>query len=209
MEEKDPSLCLVYQKTGTCPMGNKCTNVHKDAAIPKSIVLHHIFPDIDLFQKLLPTKKIDISDSKRQCIIDSFFVDVACMLLQFGRLDDMVIAGNKNDTLCGNVLAIYHESDSAIAAQIALDGVYYAGRKIRVTLSPVQYIHFSLCHPFDGSECKKGDICPFIHPIEPSMSIYNEIFPKKIKSIPEALRSQKRRFIVHPMNVLYGLKCSQ
>lgn len=203
-KEKD-TVCIFYKKTGSCSRGDSCSKTHTEAPIARTIVLHHIFPDPDVFSNMLASDTFKLDSLKKQRLVDVFFIDVACMLMQFGELDDMAIAGNKNDTLSGNVIAFYRDSNAAAAAQKALDGTYYAGRRIHVTLSPTLRISTAFCHNFETNQCQMGDACCFIHPLEPTSVTYNEIFPHNVKNIARQLRNpKKKRIIDHPMDLLYG-----
>ncbi|KAH0788303.1 putative U2 snRNP auxiliary factor small subunit [Histomonas meleagridis] len=204
-EEKDPSLCLMYEKVGSCEKGDLCNKSHRELPLSRAIVLHHIFPDPDIFINALPQSTIEIDQEMRMRLVNSFFLDVAQMLMQFGQLESMVIVGNKIDHLNGNVLALFHESDAAYTAREALNGQYYAGRRIEVTLAPVQRVSYAFCSEFLTSQCSMGDKCGFIHPIEPSTHVFDQLFPKTIKSVPTQLqRGNKKRIIDNPTDALYG-----
>lgn len=205
MNEDKDTVCIFFKKTGVCSRGESCNKTHLEAPISRTIILHHIFPDPDVFSNILTSKSVKIDESKKQRLVDVFFIDVACMLMQFGELDDMAIAGNKNDTLIGNVIAFYRDSNAAVAAQRTLDGVFYAGRRIHVTLSPTLRISTAFCHNFENNQCQMGDACCFIHPLEPTTVTYNEIFPRNVKTIARQLRNpKKKRIIDHPLDLLYG-----
>ncbi|OHT01381.1 putative U2 snRNP auxiliary factor small subunit [Tritrichomonas foetus] len=204
-DEKDPTICQFYDKTGVCSKGELCNKSHRDCAISRAIVLHHIFPDPDVFISMLPPGVLSISDITRQRLVDAFFIDVAAMLMQFGQLDDMVLSGNKSDHLIGNVIGLFHDSDAALAAKIALDGQYYAGRRIAVGFVPIPRLSLAICHNTDNKECTNGALCNFIHPLEPSPNVYNQCFPRVVKSQPQQLRNpKKKRFINNPMDTLYN-----
>lgn len=204
-DESNSTLCEFYEKTGACPNQDICVKTHRQVALSRSIVLHHIFPDPDIFISSLPPNTLYIDPRTKQSLIDAVFLDVAIMLLEFGILDDMIIAGNKSDHLFGNIIAVFHECDSAHAAKEALDGQYYAGRRISVSLSPVLRISRSICNmKCEVCEGKLGSECNFIHPLEPSPHILNQVFPRGIKSYPEKFRNIKKRYLDSPYDALYG-----
>ncbi|KAH0791200.1 Splicing factor U2AF 23 kDa subunit [Histomonas meleagridis] len=154
---------------------------------------------------MLPKGVLEIDDNTKQRLIDAVFLDVSIMLMEFGLLDDMVIAGNKSDNLFGNIIAIFHESDAAYAAQMALDGQYYAGRKIHVSLSPVARISSAICYNvLKYKECQIGNKCMFIHPYEPSPNIFNEVFSRSQKSYPACFRNSRKKYLDSPVDALYG-----
>lgn len=204
-EDKDPKNCPFFEKTGCCSKGKVCMKIHRTVEISRVLLFHHLYPNPEIFLKMLGSTSVEISQQKRQNLLDGFFVDVCCMLMQFGQLDDLLICGNKNDTLFGNVLAEFHDINAAKAAQMALDGVFYAGRKIHVSFTPILRLISGLCFKNEQGSCMLGDACCFIHPIRPTFCVYNQIFPRKVKSIPRALRSANiKRNIDHPMDLVNG-----
>lgn len=203
--ERDPNLCPFFDKTGTCMKGELCNKSHKDVPISRTIVLHHIFPDPDAFISMLPPDVLKMDPETKKRLVDAFFIDVACMLMQFGQLDDMILCQNKVDHLVGNVIALFHDSNAALAAKTFLDGQYYAGRKIQVSFVPIPRISLTICHNVDGGQCQLGNMCNFVHPLEPSPFIFNQIFPKAAKAVATPLRNpKKKRFIDNPNDALYG-----
>ena len=119
--DKDPTLCPLFEKVGACSKGDLCNKSHRSLPLSRAIVLHHIFPDPDLFVSMLPPGSLYIGIDARKRLINSFFLDISQTLMLFGQLDDLVIVGNKCDHLSGNVIGVYHESESAYAAKEALN----------------------------------------------------------------------------------------
>ena len=201
-EEREPTVCQVYDKTGACLKGELCNKSHRDAPISRAIVLHHIYPDPDLFIEMLPPGTLSMSRTKRQRLINAFFLDVAEMLMNFGQLDDMVLCGNKADHISGSVIALFHDSNAALAAKTFLNGKYYAGRKIEVGFAPIPRLSLSICKNIEDQSCQLGDMCNFVHPMEPDSDIYNMCFPKAFKMYPTEFR-KKRHFMDSPNDTLY------
>lgn len=203
-DEHDPYICPFFDKTGSCNKGDLCNKIHRDLPISRTIVFHHIFPDPDMFISMLPQGTLEMEEKTRQRLVDSFFIDIATMLMQFGQLDDMVICGNKTDNLVGSVLAVFHDSNAALAAQLALNGQYYAGRKIQVSFVPIPRMSIAICNKLDNNECTMGNQCSFIHPLEPDPTYFNQVFPKAAKGIATPFRNpRKKRFIDNPNDALY------
>ena len=159
----------------------------------------------DLFRNLLPDPEmIPLTAEKRQNIIDAFYLDVFIVLRQFGILEDLLICGNRSDHLSGNVLAMYKEVNSAVAAQNVLNGQFYAGRKLLVTFAPIARISNAICRRTDG-ECPSGDQCAFVHPLNPSKHVMNECFPRGMKAYALPFRTVKQQKIWDtPADLLYG-----
>lgn len=206
MEEKNKEntvfLCQFYEKTGCCGRGDMCAKVHRQEVLPRIVCFHHLYPDPDVFEKSLGNGKILISVEEKQRLLDSFFVDVYLMLQRFGPIDDIVVAGNKNDLLNGNVYAMFKESDAAFAVVQKLDGQYYAGRKISVTLTPILRLSNCLC---TSDSCPGSDTCNFVHQLVITETIYRMCFPRFMRAYPEQFReTKKRKGIDSPTDVLYG-----
>lgn len=204
--EKDPTLCSLFEKVGACPKGDLCNKSHRCLPLARAIVLHHIFPDPDLFLSMLPPGTLFIDADARKRLINAFFLDIAQALMHFGQIDDLVIAGNKCDHLSGNVICVFHESDAAHAAQEALNNQYYAGRRIVVTLAPVQRLSHGFCtEQMTKGRCEQGEQCSFVHPVEPSPHVFEQIFPKSVKSFPQPFRNaRKPRTVDSPADALCG-----
>ena len=89
-EEREPTVCQVYDKTGACLKGELCNKSHRDAPISRAIVLHHIYPDPDLFIEMLPPGTLEIPQEQKQRLVNAFYLDVYYMLQRFGPIDDMI-----------------------------------------------------------------------------------------------------------------------
>lgn len=192
-ESEGSQLCQNFEKTGVCAKGDACRFVHRTADISRCLVFHHLFPDPDLFRGLLPDPDVlQITAKQRQNVIDAFYLDVFLVMRQFGIVEDIVICGNRADHLSGNVIVMFKEANAAVVAQSALNGQYYAGRKIVVTLAPIQRTSNSICRISDG-ECPMGDKCAFVHPLEPSKHVMNECFPRSLKAYALPFRNMKQQ----------------
>ena len=205
MKKENDSLCQSFEKAGSCSKGDACRYVHRNYEMSRCLVFHHMFPDPDLFRGLLSNPEIiPLTAEKRQNIIDAFYLDVFIVMRQFGILDDLLICGNRSDHLCGNVLAMYKEVNSAVAAQSALNGQFYAGRRLSVTFAPIARMSNAICRQADG-ECPMGDQCAFVHPLNPSKHVMSECFPRGMKAYALPFRTVKQQKIWDtPTELLYG-----
>jgi splicing factor U2AF subunit len=203
---EQPSLCQAYEKTGACPKGDLCHQSHRNIALSRCIVLHHIYPDPDLFIEQLPPDVFSISERQRQFLIDAFFLDAFLMLRQFGILDDMVLCGNRADHLSGNLVAMYKEAGSAVAAALALNNRFYAGRQIAVTLAPILRLSNAICRGAAEGQCQLGAHCIFVHPLAPSKHVMSETFPRGPRTYAAPFRvSHVHRIADTPGELLYGI----
>ena len=203
----DPDVCIYYERTGCCPRGDLCKRKHILTALPRCVVLHHIFPNPDFFINSLPPGTLQIQNDEKQRLIDAFFVDICLMMRNFGLVDDVAIASNTSDCLSGNVWVWFRESDSAIMCKNALNGQYYAGRKILVTLCSSPRFSISVCKNAILGSCSAGLGCYFIHTLEPSYHIFNECIPRSMKVYPEQFRKWKTPVIFDSPNDIIAGKC--
>lgn len=187
-QDKDPNVCPSFEKTGCCSKGDRCNKVHNIPAFARTVIFHHIFPNPDFFINCLPDGVIEMSDEEKQRYIDAFFLDCFLMLRKFGKIEDMIIAGNTLDCLSGNLYVFFAEADVARIVVTAFDGQYYAGRKIHVSLCGVPRVTLALCKQSIKGECPKGAECAFIHALEPSFALYSECFNRAGKVFPDPLR---------------------
>jgi len=204
-KERDPTLCAFYEKTGTCGKGELCGRIHRTYPLSRCLLFHHLFPDPTVFAKMLPEGVLSISSTEKQRMVDAFYLDVVLMVNRFGPVEDVVICGNKSDHLNGNVLVMFKEVDAAYAALAALDGCYYAGRKVKVSLIPLNRISNSICRGIENGECAAQDSCNYVHPLNPSDFVTNECFPRSLRVYAEPFRKMKKHMIPDtPTDLLYG-----
>lgn len=202
-KELEKLNCLAFERTGVCIKGDHCNKIHRNTGFSRCLVFHHIYPDPDLFIKMLPDGVLEISDTQKQNILDAFYLDMYIGLNRFGILDDMLIAGNQTDCQSGNVIALFHEIDSAYSAYMTLNNQFYAGRRVSITFAPILRLTMCICK--EENSCPMGHMCSFIHPIQVSEHIYRECFPRNIRSYAEPWRIA-HRFTNYdsPNDVLYG-----
>ncbi|OHT11647.1 hypothetical protein TRFO_03851 [Tritrichomonas foetus] len=206
LEELDKSLCPFYDKTGCCNKEDLCNKTHRNAEINRCLIFHQMYPDPDLFINSLDDPSVvQLTDDDKQNLFNAFYIDIVSMLKQFGPLDDVVVASNKNDTLNGNVFAMFREVDAASAAYLALNGQFYAGRKIRITFSPIIRLSSAVCRVNEDEACTQGNSCNFIHPYNPSNGIMDDCFPRINRKFARAFRkSNKTSIRTTPIEALYG-----
>ncbi|OHT01179.1 Splicing factor U2AF 23 kDa subunit [Tritrichomonas foetus] len=204
--DPEKTICNYFDRTGCCAKEDLCNKTHRNAELSRCLVFHHIFPDPDLFVESLPDPdSIQITKEEKINLINSFYLDMVIMLKQFGPLEDLVVASNRSDTMSGNVVAMFREVDGAASAYLALNGQFYAGRKIRVTFAPIIRLASAICRGYEDGECKLGNTCSFIHPHAPSPWITDECFPRAQRMFAAPFRISKRtRILDTPQEVLYG-----
>lgn len=201
-KEIDRTCCLEYEKTGICPRKDLCIKSHRNAELSRCIVFHHLYPDPDLFIEMLgDPKALVITDKEKENLLNAFYLDVYYMLIQFGPLDDLVIASNKVNAMSGNVFAMFREVDGAAACYLALNNQFYAGRRVRITFTPIIRLSSAVCR--DGENCQSGDNCIYIHPYNPT--IYTEVFPRVKRMFARPFRRRKVVVLASPQDALHGV----
>lgn len=202
-KEIDKTCCFEFEKTGVCSHGDLCIKTHRNAELSRCVVFHHLYPDPDLFiQSLSNPKALVITDKEKENLLNAFYLDIYYMLIRFGPLEDIVIASNKINSLSGNVFAMFREVDGAAACYLALNNQFYAGRRIRMTFSPIIRLASAICRCENG-ECQLGDECFFIHPYNPT--IYSEVFPRAQRMFAKPFRRKKVVVLASPQDALYGI----
>jgi len=103
---------------------------------------------------------------------EDFYEDVFEELSKFGKVSALNVCDNWADHLSGNVYAFFRDENDAREALEALNGRYYAGRKIVAEFSPVTDFREATCRQYEESKCNRGGYCNFMHmkPIGRSLS---------------------------------------
>ncbi|OHT15081.1 Splicing factor U2AF 26 kDa subunit [Tritrichomonas foetus] len=199
--EKDLSICYSYEKTGSCPRGEKCHLLHLSAPMSRCLVFYHLYPNPDMFATFLKDEELQLDEDKKFDAFDAFFLDVFLELKLFGNVEDMFVAGNLSSHLQGNVYVRFQEVDAAMAAHKALEGRYYAGRVIHSAFVPVERLSSAICQ----DECIHGLNCSKVHPILASKNIMVQCFPRNIRTTPAVLRGfNMNTSYDSPYDILYG-----
>lgn len=203
--EQEAQFCQNFEKTGVCPKGDSCRFVHRTLDISRCLVFHHMFPDPDLFRGLLQDPSVlEVTPKQRQNVIDAFYLDVFLVMRQFGIVEDIVVCGNRADHLSGNVIVMFKEANAAAVAHAALNGQFYAGRRLIITFAPILRTSNSICR-MGERDCSMGDKCTFVHPLEPSKHVMNECFPRSMKAYALPFRNMKQQRVWDtPSDLLQG-----
>ena len=191
--------CIFYDRLGVCPYGNLCPCYHIQTAFPRILVLHHAYPNPDVFFRML-SESNNKSDEEKQRLFDAFYYDIYLECRQFGEVLDILVAGNSTSYLYGNVWISFEESDSAIAACLKMNGRYDAGRKIKATLWDTQKLSSLICNP-PHKHCDKGDMCNYVHPIEPSHLLRARCFNRNSKSYPSKYY-EENKIVTYPDDIM-------
>ena len=208
-EKRDYSLCQFFEKTGTCTCGESdslCGFHHIQRFMSRCLVFHHLYPNAEYVNAFLPPeKRIELDPYQNRKFSDAFFLDNFLEFSQFGKVEDMYICSNITKHLYGNVYVRFAEIDAAVACHEALEGRFYAGRKVTSTFLPSDRLSYTLCKNNVDGKCVHGDMCPFPHRIVITKTILFECFPKQEQTTPAELIPIKTvPFFDDPNNVVRG-----
>lgn len=187
--------CSSYSQFGTCPASKFCTRLHVVDGLYRCLILYHLYPDPYIYNILVPPQfQIRFSPEQSQNLFNSFYLDIFQKMKEYGPIDNLLVCGNHSFNLIGNVYVIYKEVNSAQLSYTHLkDNCYYAGRKIRVELSPISQISSAICAEIKSSgSCQDCDSCLYIHPLRPSPEVFKLCFPSELKSIPLELQKNEQ-----------------
>jgi len=207
--DKDSSICYIYKKTGACLGGimkNCCLLHHVQNQINRCIVFHHLYPNPKFFASFFSENDKPIIDPiQEQQGLDAFFMDIYLEVEVFGKVEDMIISGNISRHLYGNVYVRFVDPASALACMIALQGRYYAGRKVVASFVPTNKLSSIKCKDNEGSTCIHEDKCHFVHPLKISPHVLMQAFPRSHFMIPDKLRDAPKNIVYDsPDDLLYG-----
>ena len=205
-QEKDISICPIFEKTGCCPHGDFCPLYHMISPLSRCLVFHHLYPNPLFFKSFFYQKEnetsLNFDEKELQQSFDAFFMDVFLELSQFGKVDDLFVAGNLCPHLYGNVFVRFDECDDAMAAHIGLENRYYAGRKVHSSFVPLEILSSSICNEHN---CIHQSNCNFVHMLVPSKHVQMQCFPRAMTSTPEPLRTFKQsKYLDSPYELPQG-----
>lgn len=196
--------CVFFNRLGVCPYGGLCPCYHISTAFPRVLILHHIYPNPDVFYRLIG-ESCSKDNEEKQRLFDAFYYDIYLECRQFGEVLDILVSGNSTSYLYGNVWVCFDESDAAVAACLNMNGRYYAGRKIKATLWDCQRLSSLICNP-PYKQCDRGEMCCFVHPIEPSNLLRAKCFNRNSRSYPSKYYEENRIFAAPDEIMINGVE---
>lgn len=176
--------CPFWDKVGACRHGSKCAKFHSKPKRSKTVVFWKLFknPIRTYFSKSSKIQEKDDStirefggvfkqndvvidekelDKEANRLYKDLFVELA---LKYGEVDNILICGNFNPHVGGNVLVKFKDERTAAKCCIECNDRWYNDKPIFCELSPVNYFEDAICKEFDThKECERGDMCNLIH----------------------------------------------
>lgn len=206
--EKEPaSTCELYEKTGSCPndyIPKCCPYKHPMKLMSRCLVFHHLYPNPEYFASFLPKSDQSLIKNRYNLnFVDAFFLDVYAEFKLFGNVQDIIIASNITQHLYGNVYVRFNEPDEALACHKALEGRFYAGRKVTSSLLFVEKLTSLICEEESNGKCDNGTTCPCMHPFIISKNVYWQAFPRSLFTTPTALlQNTPGEYITDPNSII-------
>lgn len=184
--------CQFWTKVGSCRHGNKCAKTHKKPTRSKTVVFWKIFnnPVRTYFGKGPMSKQSEIiNDPNNDGFVtidvkideeylrketDRLYQDLFVELsLKFGEVDGIMICGNFNPHIGGNVLVKFKDERIAYKCYQSCNDRWYNGKPMFCDLSPVNHFDDAICKSFSNyGSCERGDKCNLIHPRRPSTDLH-------------------------------------
>ena len=114
-----------------------------------------------------------------------FYEDIFTELSKYGEIVEMIVCGNLNQHMNGNVYIKFKDEKNAAETMKHLLARYYAGKMIQPSYSHVTQLDEAICRQFEKGCCERKSFCNFIHSIEPNSSLKRKLFER------QPLKSQK------------------
>ncbi|KAJ6230286.1 u2 small nuclear RNA auxiliary factor 1 [Anaeramoeba flamelloides] len=167
--------CRLYQKIGSCRHGERCNRKHHIPNFSKTILLPNLYPNPSLQLKDRVSSSIN---RELQTHLETFYEDIFLKLMEYGEIDELMVAENLSSHLVGNTYVRFVSDLGAARAFRALNHRFYNGALLKPEFSPVVNFSNTRCRQNDrGREgCFRGHSCNFLHIRDPSQSLLNKLF---------------------------------
>jgi splicing factor U2AF subunit len=153
---------------------------------------------------MVPGANLGLSDDRLQRFVDAFYVDLYYEVRQYGVVEDIILARNSMFHLCGNAYVWYRDLGDANLAQKALDGRYYAGKKVRAVVTSGVSFSRSVCRTDHGAKRCRDEYCNFIHEMKVSPDLYKELFPPELRAKPDGQHREWKIPIIDPASLIFA-----
>lgn len=177
--------CMFWDKVGACRHGSKCAKYHLKPKKSKTVIFWKIFNnpvrtyfsknynnannelDTDtntrtgVFKKNEVTINDDDLNAEATRLFKDLFVELAT---KYGEIDSILICGNFNTHIGGNVLVKFKDEKVAAKCVVECNDRWYNGKPIFCELSTVTHFEDAICKEFNTKNtCARGDQCNLIH----------------------------------------------
>ena len=152
-----------FFKIGACRHGETCTRKHNKPPFSQTVLIKKMYynPMIPLVNSGTQVGKFD--QLTLQQVFDDFLEEIVEELSKYGNLEDVQVMENLGDHMIGCVYAKYEDEEDAEKCLNAMNGRYYAGRKLEAEYTSVTDFREARCRSYDESICDRGSFCNFMH----------------------------------------------
>lgn len=182
--------CQFWDRVGACRHGYQCVRAHNRPKNSKTVTFWKLFPNPvrTYFAKtkdgndkhsegefIVMDTEIDEQklDTEANRLYQDLFVELA---LKYGEISGLVICGNYNPHLGGNVLVKFRHQKSAIKCYNECNDRWYNEKPIFCELSPVSNLDDAICKDFSfRGGCERGDKCNLIHERKPEYDLRKKL----------------------------------
>ena len=153
--ENDKVDCPLYEKTGVCRHGDRCSHIHNKPTSSQTCILRNLYEN--------PQNSAKSSEGNQEHF-DNFFEDVFVECeYKYGEIEEMNVCGNLGDHLRGNVYIKFRREEDAEKAVNDLNNSRFGGRIIQAELCPVIDVRDACCRHYEMGRCNRPRLCNFMH----------------------------------------------
>ena len=175
--EKDKVNCPFFFKIGACRHGDLCTKQHIRPDLSQTIIINQMYDNPYMKRNESIMSKEEIQQVKNEFNI--FYEDVFTEIAKHGEIENMVVCGNLNEHMNGNVIIKFVDEKNASEAMKFLLARYYAGKMIQPSYSNVTQLDDALCKKHAAGCCGRRSQCNFIHSIEPNHALKRKLLERQ------------------------------
>ncbi|KAG0417847.1 Splicing factor U2AF 35 kDa subunit [Dictyocoela roeselum] len=154
--------CQFFTRVGTCRHGDNCSKGHTFPTTSNTLLLKNVY----FYPLLNPESTLGRPEIQKHA--DLFYEDIFTEIsLKYAPIRNMLICANSSDHLIGNVyIEFYNNCDFEIDR-------FYNYKRIISVPTHIRFIKDAVC---SENSCDRGDFCNFLHPIEISKQIVDDLF---------------------------------
>ncbi|KAL7720309.1 U2 snRNP auxiliary factor small subunit [Entamoeba marina] len=175
--EKDKVNCSFFFKIGACRHGDACSRHHYRPESSPTILLTHLYEN-----PLNTQNERDLTEDEQVRIkkdFNIFYEDIFNELASHGEIVELLVCGNLNEHMMGNVYVKFKDEKNSAEAMQYLLARYYGGKMIQPSYSHVTDFKDARCRQYETGICSRKGFCNFIHVIEPNHALKIKLFERQ------------------------------
>ncbi|KAL7720877.1 U2 snRNP auxiliary factor small subunit [Entamoeba marina] len=161
-------------------MAEDLANIHgteKDKTCSPTILLTHLYEN-----PLNTQNERDLTEDEQVRIkkdFNIFYEDIFNELASHGEIVELLVCGNLNEHMMGNVYVKFKDEKNSAEAMQYLLARYYGGKMIQPSYSHVTDFKDARCRQYETGICSRKGFCNFIHVIEPNHALKRKLFERQ------------------------------